>query len=196
MIGHAGKRTTAELPQIDCRAWFKEGKLTADGPREYRIYGSSLSGACLHADAHFQRLELCLRRWANGKPFDWAHCTVRIIFTPCHYGGSRPWFCCPRSGCQRRVAVLHLASTEIACRKCLDLGYQSQRQNKGTRALEIARRSRLLLGGSINLTLPPPTRPKGMHAKTYHRLVSKITDADARFFAELSVTSLGKIAKL
>ena len=29
---------------------------------------------------------------------------IPLDWTPCHYGGQRPWFRCP--GCQRRVAVL------------------------------------------------------------------------------------------
>lgn len=45
--------------------------------------------------------------------FDW---------TPCNYGGHRPWLICMH--CGRRVAVLYLR-IKFACRHCHDLTYRS-----------------------------------------------------------------------
>ena len=46
--------------------------------------------------------------------FDW---------TPCNYGGHRPWLICMH--CGRRVAVLYFGGKNFACRHCLDLTYRS-----------------------------------------------------------------------
>ena len=54
---------------------------------------------------------------------------IKLVSTPCHYGGFRWWFICPliHDGypCQRRVGVLYLASKYAGCRICYDLTYQS-----------------------------------------------------------------------
>jgi hypothetical protein len=57
--------------------------------------------------------------------------TIKIEFTRCHFGGSRPWFRCqglPREvHCGRRVRIVYLAfGAEFwACRRCWDLTYIS-----------------------------------------------------------------------
>jgi len=58
---------------------------------------------------------------------DWVPMTERIPLehTPCHYGGSRPWFRCPR--CTRRVAVLYGEGKLFLCRHCCGLTYAASR---------------------------------------------------------------------
>ncbi|MHC4269044.1 MAG: hypothetical protein ACYSTS_11320 [Planctomycetota bacterium] len=51
---------------------------------------------------------------------------VRLVSTPCYYGGQRWWFICPltRNGevCNRRVGIIYLAGGEyFGCRHCYDL---------------------------------------------------------------------------
>jgi hypothetical protein len=48
---------------------------------------------------------------------------VHFDWTPCNYGGHRPWLIC--MDCGRRVAVLYLRGKYFACRHCLDLTYRS-----------------------------------------------------------------------
>ena len=50
--------------------------------------------------------------------------TIWFESTPCHYGGSRKWFICPR--CDARVAVLYGADKLFLCRHCYQLPYASQ----------------------------------------------------------------------
>jgi hypothetical protein len=49
---------------------------------------------------------------------------IALTRTPCHYGGTRPWFCCP--GCHRRCAKLYLHRDRFRCRTCHGLDYRSQ----------------------------------------------------------------------
>jgi hypothetical protein len=164
--------------------------MSAKGPREYLIPGAPLLGTYLRVHVDCYRLDLCFRVWVNGKPFDWGHCSVRTVFTWCHYGGRRVWFRCPMPRCGRRVAVLYLTRFEMACRKCLDLRYETQRQRSKDRAIDRARRIRARLDGSINLLSPPPAKPKGMHFKTYSRLLIELSDIETRIFDELANSPL------
>ncbi len=96
--------------------------------------------------------------------------TVRLTCTPCSFGGERPWFFCPGARCGRRVAILYGPGRYFLCRRCYDLGYESQREDKTHRALRRAQKVRARLGGSANTMGPFPKKPKGMHRRTYERL--------------------------
>jgi hypothetical protein len=90
---------------------------------------------------------------------------VSLTTTACHFGRSRPWFLCP--GCERRVALLYLGQ-QLRCRRCLDLAYESTRQDIMGRLSVKQQKIRRRLGGSANLSLPQ--KPKGMHSRTFSRL--------------------------
>jgi hypothetical protein len=99
---------------------------------------------------------------------------VHLTWTKYHLGGKRPWFQCPVSSngkyCGRRVAKLHLAHELFACRQCSGLAYESQQDSDPDPVFNKAQKIRIRLGGSGNITLPFPPKPKGMHWKTYDRL--------------------------
>jgi hypothetical protein len=84
---------------------------------------------------------------------------VRIVWTKCHLGGRRPWFKC--LVCGRRVAKLY--APEFACRRCLGLGYASQREIPLRRAGRRAQMIKMRLGGSNDPLDPFPQKPRGMH---------------------------------
>jgi len=54
---------------------------------------------------------------------------VRLVATPCRYGGKRWWFICPLSkdgiACRRRTLKLYLGGKYFGCRHCYDLTYES-----------------------------------------------------------------------
>jgi hypothetical protein len=84
---------------------------------------------------------------------------------------------CPGAGCGRRVAKLYGPGKYFLCRHCYDLRYESQREDKKTRALRKAQKIRTRLGGSANMLEPFPEKPKGMHLDTYIRLWWKHNEA-------------------
>ena len=53
---------------------------------------------------------LTLRYASNGNP---VNDEIEVERTPCHYGGTRPWFRCPR--CARRCAVLYMRGGWFKC---------------------------------------------------------------------------------
>jgi hypothetical protein len=54
---------------------------------------------------------------------------VSLEWTPCNFGGERPWFVCPGvvngKRCGRRVAILYGPGKYFLCRHCYDLRYES-----------------------------------------------------------------------
>ena len=109
---------------------------------------------------------------------------VPLDWTPCHFGGYRPWFVCPSRGCGRRVAVLY-GGTHFLCRHCHQLVHESTRESalfRHTRGLE---RIRERLGDPGSIFDPFPSKPKGMHWETYWRLQDLAEERRDRAFAAL-----------
>jgi hypothetical protein len=62
---------------------------------------------------------------------------VRLVWTPCYFGGRRWWFICPLivNGyvCNRRVGSLYLANGKyFGCRRCYNLTYRSSQDSHKT----------------------------------------------------------------
>jgi hypothetical protein len=108
--------------------------------------------------------------------------------TRCHYGGSRPWFRCPNTGCGRRCGVLYRArDRRFACRRCHGLAYRTQHEQPDGRLLLKAERIWRRLGCDFG---DEPQRPKGMHRRTFQRL------ADAAAAAYLGSFQTGTLGRL
>lgn len=115
---------------------------------------------------------------------------IHIERTPCHFGGSRPWFTCPE--CQHRVGVLVIAGRLFACRKCYSLPYTSQTESRSDRASRRIRKIQKRLGSPewenvLDLWFP---KPKGMHWKTYYRIVARADKPLRTLQAEMARFSL------
>ena len=97
---------------------------------------------------------------------------IRVSWTWCNFGGSRPWMHCP---CERRVARLFKGLGGYYCRACCGNPiYESQRSSKKARSYLQAYRLRQRLGGSRPVVDPVPARPYGMRRKTYARICERI----------------------
>lgn len=128
------------------------------------------------------RLVLSYRVRRHGGEWQEVEQPTGIIWTPCRFGGTRPYFVCPGSvngiTCGRRVTKLFGAGTYFLCRHCYRLVYASQREDRYDRALGRANNIRTRLGGDPGTASLFPRRPKGMHERTYQRLQSKIFSAE------------------
>lgn len=96
-----------------------------------------------------------------------------LAWTSCNFGGSRPWFVCP--GCDQRAAILYwdeeeVPAGELLCWRCLDLGYQSQREGPIERAKKRVEKARARLSSDGG-------RPKGMHHATFLKLTHEYLEA-------------------
>jgi hypothetical protein len=168
---HYGARsTTGDYRSLDVRRWAREGMLRPGywGGWQWTQNGEVVASIQMRAED--DRVILMYRHRSSGGEWKDEQYPVRIVRTPCNLGGARPWFICPALGCGRRAAKLYLGQRYFACRRCYDLAYQSQRENGYGRSLLKAQRIRMRLGGSANMTLPFPPKPKGMRWRTYNRL--------------------------
>lgn len=180
------KGTTNDYRSIDIRAWAREGRLTPGNTFGcWWSRGGAVTASIaveVHALADHPRALMLILAYHYGRGGEVQEDVRQPVFlrwTPCHYGGERPWFSCP--GCGHRAAVLYGAGHSFACRQCYDLAYQSTRKEAGDRSLAKAQAIRQRLGGSANMLDPFPPKPPRMHWRTYIRLYRAHARAEALY---------------
>jgi hypothetical protein len=95
---------------------------------------------------------------------------IDLVWTPCPKGGEQPWWECP--WCHRRCRKLYLRQS-WGCRRCHRLSYWTERHGKADRLEHRARKvaRKLGIGGHEDQSWRLVPRPKGMHQRTYERLL-------------------------
>ena len=174
--------TIEQIRRIDIRLLKARGSLVKH-PNQVSVGNLSWSrggepSGYINFRCYFDRLELSYRyREGDGNwvPTDQ---TIHLEHTPCHFGGDRAWFTCPR--CQRRVGILCGAGVLFLCRHCYRLPYRSQMEGKIDRL--ITRKHEL--GEKIFEHYENGEgygKKKGMHWKTYNRLAAKYHHLELRW---------------
>ena len=166
----SGRVTTEETKRIDIR-YMKQQNMLRPNTR------GSLSWSCGGEPTGninytmYENTMVLNFKWRHYDDEDWQSVEQTIWFdrTRCNYGGTRKWFLC--SHCGTRVAVLYGADIRFLCRHCYRLPYTSQGEDYPDR---MQRRA-----DKIGLKLDPDGldddyyyKPKGMHWKTFNRLIS------------------------
>jgi hypothetical protein len=109
---------------------FKSGIITwtHSWTKEKNLIGISVS-AFGDSDDHIKLKYVQTDENGNKKKFNYK---VKLLTTPCNFGGKRYWFQCPvvNAGrvCQRRVGVLYKLGDYFACRHCNNLTYRSRNE--------------------------------------------------------------------
>ena len=101
--------------------------------------------------------------------------SIELDRTRLNYGGHRVWWRCPC--CHARVGVLYRETWSWKCRKCAGLVHESTRQTEDSLAYARVNKIREKLGWGGGLASPLGVRQKGMHWRTYARLMQQLTDA-------------------
>lgn len=109
--------------------------------------------------------------------------TVKVEYTPCYFGGKRPWLVCPGENCGRRVKRLYRWNKAWLCRKCHGLAYASQLQSKRCRLLSKVKHLRLQLGEENKNAFSPLSKPPQMSQERYDRLVAQIIEHEISILA-------------
>ncbi len=122
---------------------------------------------------------------SEGDPTEYDY-RIPLEYTPCNFGGVRPWFRCPADGCGERVGTLHRPPELdlFACRKCYELGYlTSRRSGDELKTAELRYKRAFAKADVKNRRSHPnnaphwPTKPKGMHGETFASLLADLEDA-------------------
>ena len=105
---------------------------------------------------------------------------VPVEWTGCNFGGHRPWFSCPETGCSRRVEKLYKPPGQIyfACRHCHDITYR--RCNISGKPVRVAMYKKRKIAEKLGEEDPDgsvwatkPFKPKNMHWETYEELIQE-----------------------
>lgn len=167
-LQRSGRATTESCRQLAI-GWLQKQGCLVPGTKGSLIWsrGEDRTGAIDYRMESGRMLLSYRIRWSGG---EWEPVEQTIAFdrTPCHYGGSRPWFLCPH--CCKRVGVLYGGGKYFLCRHCSGLAYGSQQEDKPDRLRRKARKIRQRLGVSNNLLEPILFKPKHMHQTTFDRL--------------------------
>ena len=184
-----GWRATVESTRsIDVLRWNREGYLE---PGRWFSWAWTRDGervATINVAAERGRVVLDYRVREHGGEWEKVRQEVPIDWTPCRFGGQRPWFVCSVCSngryCGRRVTKLYGAGKLFACRHCYNLAYASQNEDRCGRLLLKSQRIQHQLGGEVGSAYGFPDKPKGMHWKTYERLYAKYEAAELAGWAE------------
>ena len=172
----SGRPTCEMCPSIDARVWQREGLLQPGRSFPYSWTQEGQQYGCIsvridHRAAHLS-FSAYIPEVEEWKSFEQR---IPVVGTACPFGGGRPWFLCTATAngqyCGRRVAKLYIAADPVfACRHCHGVTYASQLESLAHRGISKARKIRMNLGGGPNLLEPFPSRPKGIHLRTYLRM--------------------------
>ena len=183
------KTTADSCHAIDVRRWHREGKFRPGTTFSWAWLRDDVIRASIGVVVHEHGVELRYTVSPNTEQAEKVQYTIPLTWTPCTYGGRRPWFLCPGvvdgRACGRRVAKLYDRGRYFLCRHCYDLTYESRRESPMHRGLSRAQDIRKRLGGTANMTEPFPRKPKGMHWRTYERLRDRADAGEYLWYAGL-----------
>jgi len=163
-----GRSKAEDMLRLDVLRLYKKGCLDP-GYWTWRWQWSSGQESTINIIASGDKLRLSFRTRSGGGEWEEVEQDVPLDWTPCHFGGTRPWFYCPR--CGRRVGVLY-GGKRFYCRTCHRLAYRCQSETKQDRILRQAHKMKGRLGGDIGAGAIP-AKPKWMRWKTYDRILSQ-----------------------
>ena len=116
---YSGKAETSDSMPLDIRKITRQG-LLVPGSRfswQWLVNDRQVAGISIRVDF----LESMLLSYGMKSTGEVVEQRVQTQTSPCHLGGQRHWFTCPR--CSKRVAVLYAPGRYFACRECGGLSY-------------------------------------------------------------------------
>lgn len=177
------KALTDEMWRLDVRPMGRDGYLKAGISYGWKWGRGNEIFAFINVVVESERIWLSYSQREQFGEWKCMNYPVGISRTDCTYGGKRAWWLCPMPGCGRRVAVL-FGGAMFSCRYCHRLAYRSQREtvsDRGTRRVDALRKR---LGWDPGLLEGNGRKPKGMHWRTFDRLV---VEHDAQVSKSLSL---------
>ena len=189
------KNLTSEFRSIDVRRWARDGLLTPGQRFSWRWSIEREKVASIDVETGREQIRLIYRSREHGDDWESHDYTVRLLSQECHFGGYREWFACPASGCGRRVAKLY-GGRIFACRHCYGLAYASQSETDYQRYQRRASAIKERLGWDTSPSAYWGNRPKGMHRKTFGRLIEELDYWESESNSAFALSFLAKFESL
>lgn len=158
----------ARLKELNC---LKPGRFSIS----WSSHGEERASISCEIPKAFDRMILDYRSKERGGEWQHIRDTAWFATTTPNLGGERIWFCCP--GCGERCRVL-FGAKYYRCRKCQRMTYSSQYDPMPQLPWSRCHRVRERLGGERGFSYPFPPKPKGMHWKTYYKLLDEDCSAE------------------
>lgn len=117
----------AHYRSVDIRRFHREGMLARPGRWGWQWTRDGDQVASISLVISTDTILFDYRQRDSGNDWRDIKVTARLERTPCHFGGERVWFACPR--CWRRCTRLFMVTGGMGCRKCFRMVYQSQRED-------------------------------------------------------------------
>ncbi|BAK75338.1 hypothetical protein NH8B_0503 [Pseudogulbenkiania sp. NH8B] len=160
------KTLTDDLRHVDVRRLARDGLLVPGHSFGWEWRSEAAVVASIRLTIHDNAVTFDYRI-GSGEERQQVHQRVRLLATPCTYGGQRLWFACPY--CDKRAALLYIGR-QVACRRCFGMAYRVQRESKHDREARRLDAIRDRLGWEPGFLNGDGWKPKGMHWRTYYRL--------------------------
>ena len=123
---YSGKPETSDSMPLDIRKISRKGLLVPGNSFSWQwtVNNQQVAGISVRVDID-HGLVLSYRMKSTGEVVEQR---VQTQTSPCHLGGQRCWFTCPR--CTKRVAVIYAQGRYFACRLCGGLSYATQKRRR------------------------------------------------------------------
>ena len=172
-----GKLRDVQCARLDVHELAREEKLKL-GTRG-RLFGTIGFEVTGGPDAHQLVLEFPCKS-AGGEPLNPIRQTICCYWRNAYYGGRYLVFLC--SECHHSARVLYARVTNhhiwfFRCRKCAGITYQSTMGHRWDRSARTIEKLRALLQWGAEGTVP--IKPRGMHKKTYQRILGLLAYHEA-----------------
>lgn len=159
---------TTDFLELDLRVLKKRGwlKPNATTTLTWSRNGKQTGQISYVLEQHTITLHYNYRQ--NGSDWQSIEDPIKLIKTPCHFGGERTWFNCP--SCSSKALVLY-GGKYFRCRKCKRAVHPSVNEAKYDRSRRALARYQEKLAPDIPLSaydgVRELTKPKWMRYKTY-----------------------------
>lgn len=161
--GRPAYKVKAEhLQRVDIREWRKRGLLWVGCSNSWSWSRGGEPSGSIRFTVGESSIQLTYA--IDGRD---ASQTIWTTTTPCAYGGSRRWFCCPV--CRGRCELLYMRSGRFACRSCQRVSYSTQSGSERDRLNTRYHRLNALVEAG---------KPKWQRWATFHRLEDRLERAD------------------
>ena len=154
-------------------SWIEANRIALfRGPQviSWKVGSSSYGSALIELEGAFVRVSYQVR---DSEESSWKRVSVlaETMEQPCHFGGVRRWFVCPR--CGSKVGTLYV-DPDVGCRHCMGLTYWSVQADKMER-LQLKKKKIMDRMGGNDLAAP-----RWMHQTTYNRLLRQYRRAEEK----------------